>query len=45
MELFNLAKDPYEAKNMAATETQRVSEMLKQMQAALDEAGAQYCSA
>ncbi|MFC4992582.1 sulfatase-like hydrolase/transferase [Rubritalea tangerina] len=42
VELFNLAKDPYEAKNMAATETQRVSEMLKQMQAALDEAGAQY---
>lgn len=44
VELFNLVKDPSESTNLAASEPQKVAEMVAKMQAKLDLAGAQYAT-
>ena len=41
-QLYNLADDPFESKNVAATEPDQLKRMMKQLIAALDEHDAQY---
>ena len=41
-ELFNLADDPYELKNIAATKPEVLQSMLKTMKREMDEADALY---
>jgi arylsulfatase A-like enzyme len=41
-ELFNIAKDPTESKNLANTHPEELKRMVKVMSAALEDAGAQY---
>ncbi len=41
-ELFNLAQDPTEAKNLAKSNPEELGRMVKAMSAALEDAGAQY---
>ncbi len=42
IELFDLAEDPYEAKNVASVYPEKVKELKRKMVTALDDAGAQY---